>query len=180
MVTIALGLAGCANKPAQRRSGDPENFGVYLDAGRVTYQMEISRELNGYSTEDAQYLEGLPAGTTGPTPTQEWFAVFMWAWNQNKQPLRTAPLSAFDIVDTQGNMYHPVPIDPHVNPYQWTPQLLQPRETEPAPDTTAFFGPTQGQLLLFKINTTAYANRPLILQIRGPQNQVQASDPLDQ
>ncbi|MEA2198528.1 MAG: hypothetical protein QOJ25_2579 [Solirubrobacteraceae bacterium] len=180
LVIIALGLSGCGNRPAQRHSGDPENFGVYLDAGGISYQMQISRELNAYSTEDSQYLEGLPSGTAAPTPTQEWYAVFMWAWNQNKQPLRTAPPGSFDIVDTQGNTYYPQPIDPHQNPYQWTSQLLQPEATQPGPDTTAFFGPTQGQLLLFKISTTAYANRPLTLQIRGPQNQVEAVDPLDQ
>ena len=178
---MALGLSGCGNHPRLRHSGDPQNFGVYINAGPITYQMEISRELNGYSTEDSQYLEGLPKGTTAPNATQEWYAVFMWAWNQNKHPEYTAPLSAFDIVDTQGTVYRPEPIDPHVNPYQWTSQLLQPKETEPQPDTTAFFGPTQGQLLLFKISTTAYANRPLTLQIHGgANNQVEATVPLDQ
>jgi hypothetical protein len=177
---MVLGITGCGNKPAQKHAADPENFGVYVNAGLITYQMQISRELNGYSTEDAQYLSGLPKGTTAPTPTQEWYAVFMWAWNQNKHPLHTAPLAAFDVVDTQGTMYHPEAIDPHLNPYQWTSQLLQPRQTEPGPDTTAFFGPTQGQLLLFKISTTAYANRPLTLQIRGAGNRVEAVVPLDQ
>ena len=180
LVILALGVSGCGNKPRFRHSADPGNNAVYVYSGPITYQLQISRELNGYSTEDSQYLAGLPAGTTAPTPTQEWFGVFMWAWNQSKHAYNTAPLSAFDIVDTEGIMYHPEPINPKVNPYQWTSQLLLPKGTEPAPDTTAFFGPTQGQLLLFKISTTAYANRPLVLQIRGPQNQVQASIPLDQ
>lgn len=181
LVAVALGLAGCGNNPAHRHSADPENFGVYVDAGPITYQLEISRELNGYSTEDSQYLRGLPAGTTAPTPQEEWFAVFMWAWNQTKHAAPTATLNDFDIVDTQGNMYHPENIDPALNPYQWTSQVLQPRGTEPAPDTTAFFGPTQGQVLVFKINNSAYANRPLTLQIRGgASHQVEATIPLDQ
>ena len=57
--------------------------------------------------------------------------------------------------------------------------MLPPDGTQPEPDTASFFGPTGGQLLLFKINTTAYANRPLTLQIRGAQNQVEATIPLD-
>jgi hypothetical protein len=178
---MALGLAGCGNSPKLRHAADPGNNAVYVNAGPITYQLQISRELNGYSTEDAQYLRGLPKGTTAPTPTQEWYAVFMWAWNQNKQPQNTASLNNFDIIDTEGNMYHPEPINPLLNPYQWTSQRLASKQTEPQPDTTAYFGPTQGQLLLFKISTTAYANRPLVLQIRGGlQNQVEATIPLDQ
>ena len=180
LVIVVIGLAGCGNNPARRHAADPENFGVYVYAGPITYQMQLSRELNGFSTEDSQYLEGLPKGTPAPTATEEWYAVFMWAWNQTKQPQYTAPLSAFDIVDTQGTTYHPYPINPAANPYQWTSQLLPPKGTEPEPDTTAYFGPTQGQLLVFKISTTAYANRPLVLQIRGAQNQVEATVPLDQ
>ena len=180
LVILALGVAGCGNKPAFRHTADPGNFGVYVYAGPITYQMQISRELNGYNVEDAQYLAGLPAGTTAPTPTQEWYGVFMWAWNQTKVPHYTAPLSAFDVVDTQGNMYHPYAIDPRMNPYQWTSELLQPKATQPVPGSTAYYGPTQGQLLLFKISTTAYANRPLLLQIRGAQNQVEATVSLDQ
>jgi hypothetical protein len=178
---MALALAGCGNDPKSRHAADPENFGVYVQAGPITYQLQISRELNGYSTEDSQYLEGLPKGTTAPSPTQEWYGVFMWAWNQNKHYENTAALNDFDIVDTQGNEYRPEAINPHLNPYQWTSQLLPPKGTEPEPDTTAYFGPTQGQLLLFKISTTAYANRPLSLQIRGGLlHQVQATIPLDQ
>lgn len=180
LLAIAVGVAGCGNRPAERHSADPENFGVYVSANRITYQLELSRELNGYSTEDAQYLEGLPAGITAPTPDEEWYAVFMWAWNQNKHALPTAPATDFDIVDTQGNMYHPEPLNPSMNPYAWTSQTLQPHATEPGPDTTASFGPTGGQVLIFKINTSAYANRPLTLQIRGPQGQVDATIPLDQ
>jgi len=178
---MALGLAGCGNSPKLRHAADPGNNAVYVNAGPITYQLQISRELNGYSTEDAQYLAGLPKGTTAPDPTQEWYAVFMWAWNQNKNYEPTASASDFDIVDTEGNMYHPEPINPQLNPYQWTSQRLAPKQTEPQPDTTAYFGPTQGQLLLFKISTNAYANRPLVLQIRGgAQNQVEATIPLDQ
>lgn len=180
LLAVAVGVGGCGNRPAQRRSADPENFGVYVDANHITYQLEISRELNGFSTEDAQYLAGLPAGTAAPTRAQEWYAVFMWAWNQNKHALPTAPANDFDIVDTQGNTYYPEPLNPSMNPYAWTSQELQPHQTEPAPDTTASFGPTGGQVLVFKIATTAYANRPLTLQIRDPAGQVQATVPLDQ
>ena len=43
--------------------------------------------------------------------------------------------------------------------------MLKPLGTEPAPDSTAYFGPTQGAELLFKLNNSVYSNRPLTLEI---------------
>ena len=50
---------------------------------------------------------------------------------------------------------------------------------QPGPDTTASFGPTQGGLLLFKLPTTIYDNRPLTLEIRGPSGRVWGTISLD-
>jgi hypothetical protein len=178
-LVLALGVSACGNKPAVRHNADAGNNATYVGAGPVSYQLQISRELNGFSTEDSEYLHGLPMGTAAPTPTQEWYGVFMWAWNQSKTAHYTAAPSSFDVVDTQGTIYHPYPINPLDNAFAWTRQLLLPNGTQPQPDSSAFFGPTGGGELLFKINTTAYANRPLTLQIRGAQNQVEATIPLD-
>jgi hypothetical protein len=172
---VALGLAGCGkgNAPLTR-----ENNGVYITAGPITYQLEISRELNQYSTEDRQYVSGLPAGTSGTlTPNQLWYGVFLWAKNQTKHSEMTS--GNLDIVDTEGNHYYPIAVNPAVNQYAWTPQSLAPDEIEPAPDTVASFGPTQGGLLLFKLPTTVYDNRPLTLEIRGPSGKVWGTVSLD-
>jgi hypothetical protein len=166
-LTIALGLTACGHKQAHPTVADANNDGGYVDAGPVTYQLQISRVLNQYSTEDSQYVAGLPAGTAPPTATQEWYGVFLWAKNQTSKPQTTT--DKFVVVDTQGNRYYPLTLNPALNPYAWTSQTLQPLATEPGPGTTADFGPTQGQLLLFKISTTAFANRPLTLDILGPQ-----------
>ena len=158
---LALGLAACG------KTNDPssaENNGVYVDAGPVTYQLEVSRELNQYATEDSQYIRGLPAGTSATLPpTQIWYGVFLWAKNQTRRRQMTA--SSFDIVDTQGTRYYPVALSPSANPYAWTAEQLAPGATDPLPDTTASFGPTQGGLLLFKLNNSVYDNRPLQLEI---------------
>ena len=176
-LALVLGLVACGTKQSHPRLADANNNGGYVDAGPVTYQLQISRELNQYSTEDSQYVTGLPAGTTRPSSTQEWYGVFLWAKNQTSQSQVTT--DNFDIVDTQGNTYYPIKLNPALNPYAWTKQTLQPLGIEPGPDTTAASGPTQGGLLLFKLGDSAYANRPLTLQIRGPSNQLWAKISLD-
>jgi hypothetical protein len=173
---LALGMTAC-HKEAHPHTADNEGF--YVDAGPITYQVQLSRELSPYDIEDKEYLNGIPAGTPAPKPDEEWFGIFPWAKNQSGSTQTTPDSSSFDIVDTQGRHYQPVPIDPTVNPYAWTSETLKPGATEPLRSSLASTGPTQGQEVLFKINVSAYANRPLILEIRGPAQQVLATVSLD-
>ena len=170
---LALGLAACGHKQAHPTVADANNNGGYVDAGAITYQLQISRELNPYATEDSQYVKGLPAGTVAPTADQLWYGVFLWAKNQTGKPQTTS--DSFVIIDTQGNRYYPIKIDPDINEFAWTAQTLNPLSTEPGPGTVAAAGPTQGGLLLFKLNTAVYSNRPLTFYILGPNGRRQAS-----
>jgi len=153
---------------------DANNIGTYVKAGPVTYQLEVSRELNQYSQEDSGYLTGLPKHDASLAPDQVLYGVFLWAKNTTHQPQKTT--DSFDVIDTQGNVYKPIS---YQNPYVWTSRMLAPGAIEPAPDTTAGFGPTQGGLLLFKVNTSVYSNRPLTLEIRGNTGKVWATVSLD-
>lgn len=152
-----------------------DNEGVYVDAGQVSYQVQVSRQLNPFNSEDRAYLTGVSA--PAPKPDEEWFAVFLWAKNGSHSNQTTA--NTFDIIDTQGNKYVPVAVNPGANPYAWTSQSLRPLGTEPAPDTTAAYGPTQGSELLFKLNISAYASRPLTLEIHSPSGSQTASVSID-
>lgn len=175
VAALALGLAACGRKANPPTA---ENDGVYVTAGPITYQLQVSRSLNPYATEDSQYLKGLPRADASLAPNQLWYGVFMWAKNQTKRSAATA--NAFDIVDTEGNRYYPLPVNPGLNGYAWAPQILKPGAIQPGPDTQASFGPTQGSLLLFKLNTTVYDNRPLLLEIRGgPARKVWSTISLD-
>ncbi len=159
---LAVGLAACG------QTSHPTsllNNGVYVNAGPVTYQLQISRELNPYLTEDSQYVAGLPAGTGALRPDQLWYGVFLWAKNQTSHPQLTA--RDFRITDSNGDAFYPLHLEA-TNGYAWTQQLLAPGAVAPAPNTTASFGPTQGGLLLFKLPTTVYSNRPLTLEIFAP------------
>lgn len=173
-VLLTLGLAACGQE------ADPssvENNGVYLQGGPVTYQLEISRQLNQYTTEDSQYVKAVGAGQGSLATSQLWYGVFLWAKNQTSHPQRTT--DNFDIVDTVGHHYHPVPLNASLNPFAWTSQTLAPGAIEPTPGTVAADGPTQGGLVLFKLNQSVYANRPLKLEIRSPSGRVWATIALD-
>jgi len=174
-IGLALGLAACGKS---QHPPSIENDGVYESAGPITYQLQISRELNQYSTEDRQYVTGLPAGTNPSIgPDHIWYGVFLWAKNQTDHPHPTS--DNFRIVDTENNRYFPIDVDTALNAYAWTSQTLAPGAIEPTPNTTASFGPTQGGLLLFKLPITVYDNRPLTLQILGPGGAVWGSISLD-
>ena len=171
---VAVGASACgrvANPPSE------ENNGVYEQAGNVTYQLQVSRQLNPYSTEDKQYVTGVPAADSRLGPTQLWYGVFLWAKNQTDS-VQTST-DNFDIVDTTGRHYLPLPLSRSLNNYAWTARRLSPGSIEPAPGTTAYYGPTQGGLLLFKLSNAVYSNRPLTLEIRSPTGQVEASISLD-
>jgi hypothetical protein len=138
-----------------------DNPAVYVDAGPLTYQVQISRELNPYDVEDKEYLSGVSSAPL--KPDELWFGVFLYAVNETHSPHATT--DSFAILDSAGNRYYPVAVDSSVNPYAWTSMTLRPHGVEPVPNSTAYFGPTQGGLLLFKLNNAIYSNRPLTLLI---------------
>lgn len=173
IVAVALTACGQANDPAS-----VENNGIYVFAGKLTYQLQISRQLNQYSIEDSQYVKGLPPGvSTNIAPNQLWYGVFLWAKNQGSRTYTTT--DNFDIQDTEGNIYYPLSLNPVLNPFAWQAQSLAPGATQPTPGTIASFGPAGGGLLLFKLPTTVYDNRPLTLQIKGPSGRVWGTISLD-
>jgi hypothetical protein len=168
----ACGLAACG-QISHPTNADGE--GIYVDAGPITYQVQVSRQLNPFNVEDKWYLTG--QSSPAPSRDQEWFAIFMWAENQSKSDANTT--DSFDIVDTQGNKYYPIPINAQVNPFAWKSETLAPNAQEPTPGSPAAFSPTQGGELLFKLNNSIYSNRPLTLEIHAPGQAKPSSVSLD-
>ncbi len=167
LATAAV-LSACGARGGVSTVGGSNNTGVYVRGGHLTYQVQISRELNPYSTEDRGYLAGVPAGTTPPGANQLWFAVFMWAKNFTDTAHEAVSASDFDIVDTQGNTYYPLALNPLTNQLAWRQMRLGPQATQPQVDSPASNDPAQGSELLFKLNDSIYANRPLTLEIHVP------------
>jgi hypothetical protein len=170
LLALATLAAGCGTHHSSL--ADANNNGTYVNAGPLTYQLQVSRQLNQFTPEDSGYLRGLPKADATLSSSQLWFGVFMWATNRGHRTATTT--DNFDLMDTQGNVYKPIKLNPAANPYVWTPQPLAPGTTEPNPDTTAGTGPTGGDLLLFKLpsigKNSIFDNRPLTLQIRSPSN----------
>ena len=84
------GSPPAATSQQHQSVADANNDGDYIAAGPITYQLQISRELNPYGTEDSAYLKGLPAGRPADArPNQLWYGVFLWAKNQTGHPATT-------------------------------------------------------------------------------------------
>jgi hypothetical protein len=165
LCALALGACGGAKQPTTH--GDSE--GAYVKAGPLVYQVQMSRELNPYSSEDSQYLQGLSASTPKPTGAQEWFGVWLRVQNTTGQVHPAA--SDFRIVDTLGKVYRPVQL-PASNPTAYVAHDVATDKGQPLlpnPESVAGAGPIQGSMLLFKLDTTVYANRPLELEIMPPE-----------
>jgi hypothetical protein len=158
-IALSLGLSACAERGPQI---DAKDEGLYLDAGPLTYQVQISRELNPTDIEDRSYFLGLPQGTTPTTPSQEWFGVWLQVKNEGKQVAQTA--KHFRVVDTLGHGYEPLQ-QTIFNPFAYQPQALAPGAFQPAANSAARTSATQGSLLLFKIDESVSQNRPLLFEI---------------
>src|SRR3954453_21829712 len=160
VAALALALAGCGNQASVKEA---ETEGIYVDVGNLTYQVEISRYLNPGSLEDAQYLIGAPSDLD--SAKQIWFGVWMRVKNYSDET--ATPTTDFSITDTLDNKFTPVQQAPD-NVFAYHPIPLGPANVYPPPESAAANGPIQGSLVLFKIDESSIANRPLVLHIAAP------------
>ncbi len=180
-VAAVLALSACGDSHTRvttgTYAGESGQNAPYLNVGPLIYEVQLSRELNPTNSEDAGYLQGLAPAELALNTGEEWFGVFMQVYNTTSGDLPSS--DDFSITDTQGNTYTPL-APPEGNPYAYRPGIVPANSVVPAADTTAYFGPTQGALLLFKIKVVSLDNRPLILRIVDPNDPTQtASATLD-
>ncbi|MEZ5074329.1 MAG: hypothetical protein R2691_05780 [Solirubrobacterales bacterium] len=160
---LALALAGFAaltsgcgdEATAEAKEGEP------LVLGELSYNIQITREMNRFSPEDAAYLAGAPLLHRD----EEYLGVFTQVTNQGDEPA-TIP-DQFRVVDIRGRTYEQVPLDNVWALKAGTPVL--PGDTVPGPETPARNGPIEGSLILFVIDEAANQNRPLVLEVPGPE-----------
>jgi hypothetical protein len=179
LAVLALGACGDSHTKVTTGTyaGESGANAPYLDVGPLVYQVQISRQLNPFDTEDAAYLQGLSAAQRRLAPGQEWFGVFLQVYNHNKRelPAATSPT----VSDTQGNIYSPIEPGP-ANSFAYRGGSVPASGRLPVLDTVTSFGPTQGALLLYKIQIASLDNRPLEFKIVDPTNPAEkASAELD-
>jgi hypothetical protein len=179
LAALALGACGDSHSRVTTGTyaGESGANAPYLDVGPLTYEVQLSRELSPYNLEDAAYLQGLTAAQQKLEPGQEWFGVFMQVYNNSSQPHPAS--ESVTISDTQNNVYSPVVPGP-TNPFAYRGGIIPATGRLPEPSSTAANGPTQGVLLLYKIQIVSLDNRPLELKIVDPTNSAEtASAELD-
>jgi hypothetical protein len=165
----ALGLGACGDSHTRVTTGTYAGASgknaPYLNVGPLVYEVQISRELNPYDTEDSSYLLGLTPAQRQLRPGEEWFGVFMQVYNESGLPHPVA--TDLTVSDTQGNTYFPVVPGP-TNLFAYRAGYVPPKGRVPALDTVAANGPTQGAVLLYKIKVESLNERPLTLKIVDP------------
>lgn len=151
-------LAGCGAEEHDLEV----NEGQPLHLGDVKYNVQITRFLNPFSPEDAQYLEGAPE----LEGQDQYLGVFMEIENEGDE--ETVVPYPFKVVDTRGNVYEQVKgLD---NPFVLVSGTLVPADGGEVPEieSAAANGPIQGSMILFMVPETAEENRPVQLVVPGP------------
>jgi hypothetical protein len=182
-VLVLLALGGCGASHSKvttgTYAGESGKSAPYLDVGPLTYQVQQSRQLNPYDTEDSAYLQGLTPAQRKLEAGQEWFGVFIQVYNNSSRAQLAASAPTVSIFDTQNNLYVPQQL-PLGNPFAYRGGLVAAGGRLPELDTVASNGGTQGALLLYKIYTVSLDNRPLKMRVVNPTNSAQtASAELD-
>jgi len=164
---IALVAGGCGHE--ELTVADTE--GLYTEIDGLKYQIQMSRYMNVNDVEDREYLKGLPEGTAQPSADETWFGVWVRVQNEGDKTLPSA--DTWEIHDTQGKVYRPIPIDTDINPFAFQKGIdVPPATVLPLSSSAAGQGPIQGSLLLFKLKTESLQNRPLELHFsNGAQGQ---------
>ena len=160
------GLAACGNNPDEHASiVRAETEGLYLDIGDLKYQVQVSRQLNPDDIQDRAYLEGVPEADRTLKPDQVWFGVFMRV--ENETGTAVLPANDIQIVDTQEEVFRPVPLDVS-NPFAYrSGELVPAHQVVPLRDTPSFDTPIRGSLILFRLTLTSLGNRPLELKVQS-------------
>jgi hypothetical protein len=164
LAILVAAFAGCG-RATTATVADTE--GVYLDIGGLKYQIEMSRYINPADVEDSEYLVGVPQGSVQPAADESLFGV--WIRVQNVSDQTRPGADTFEIHDTQDQVYRPIPIDTDINPFAYAATDVPPNTVLPLASSAAGQGPIQGLLLLFKLKTESFQNRPLELRFsHGP------------
>lgn len=156
-------LTACGGEKQPTHHGHGE--GAYVQAGPLIYQVQMSRQLEPANVEDREYLGGLPADEPPLRGDELWFGVWLRVQNATDEDHPAA--TQFTVKDTVGNEYHPIALA-DTNPFAYRATTISSEQGQPIypdPESAAGSGPIQGAMLLFRLKTSAFDNRPVELEI---------------
>lgn len=175
VLLAALALTACGDTSRVTTgtyAGEAGKSAPYLNVGPLTYQVQLSRELNPANAEDQAYLQGLTPAQRVLKPGEEWFAVFIQVYNHTSKPHPS--VVAPTLGDTQNNVYYPIVPDQE-NQYAYRPGQVPADSRVPEPGSIAAGGGSQGALLLYKIQVVSLDNRPIKIHLVDPTDSVQTA-----
>jgi hypothetical protein len=157
LLALAVGVAACGYSSSSKHT----NEGEPMQLGELEYNVTFSRYLNPNDTEDAAYLVGQKEAPKGET----YFGVFFEVQNDDERSQKLP--ESFTIVDADHQSYDSIPSKSlYAFPLGGE---VEAQEQVPTLDSTAQEGPIEGSLVLFQLPETASENRPLVLEIEGPE-----------
>lgn len=179
-VALAVPFSACGDGQDPVRNAKTE--GVYVTAGGLKYQVQVSRKLNPYDVEDKEYFTGLDDAPAQVTQEDQWYGVFIRVENRTDKgdsdgkTIQTA--REFSIVDTTGKEVESTPL-PTSNVFAYRSQPLLAGDHLPAPSSAAATASIGGSLVLFKVTQEMLDNRPTQLHIKPVDGSEEATIDLD-
>jgi hypothetical protein len=157
LLALLFGLSACGYSSDEKEvvEGEP------VELGELKYNVIFSRFLNPDDNEDSAYLIGQPK----PPPGSAYFGVFFEVQNESEEPQTLA--DSFTIVDADHQKFealaseslYALPVGGEVESQEQIPVL----------DSTPQQGPIEGSVVIFELPASASENRPLTLEIPGPE-----------
>jgi hypothetical protein len=161
---IVLVVAGLALAAVRHEASSPAM--TTAEAGGLLYTYGASRPLDPHDPDDREILRGIPAAQRPLPRGEEWFGVFLAAYNPQRRALPTA--RRFVLVDTDGHRFAP---EQRLgdNAYAYRPTDVGPGLRYPPDGSAAARNlTTEGALLLFRIPQASYEYGTLELRLTDP------------
>jgi hypothetical protein len=156
LAALTLSFSACGYESHEKEvvEGEP------VELGELSYNVIFSRFLNPNDNEDSSYLVGQPPAPEG----SGYFGVFFEVQNESEEPQKLA--DSFTISDADHQTYDAIPSESlYALPFGGE---VESQEQIPVLDSTPQQGPIEGSLVLFLLPAEASENRPLTLEIPGP------------
>ena len=141
--------------------------GEPVKLGELQYNVIFSRFLNPNDNEDSSYLVGQPQ----LPPGHSYFGVFFEVQNESEEAQTLA--SSFTITDAGDQTFDAISSKSlYALPFGGE---VESQEQIPVLDSTPQQGPIEGSLVLFLLPDSASENRPLTLEVEGPEGPAQVT-----